>query len=226
MLIELHCHTSASFDSFAAPHKVVQRARAIGLGAIAVTDHDRIDGALRARDANTDPDFTVIVGEEVNSDCGDIIGLFLQQEIIARDWAGVIDEIHEQNGIALLPHPYRGHRLHDALIERVDLIEVFNARTREPYNAQARQLARSAGKTAVVGSDAHFLREIGGATIEIDGSDIKQSLLTGAFSAHESPAPRWAPSLSQAVKALKQGRYQRLPRHLAGAALRALGLKQ
>src|SRR6476619_1213597 len=78
--IDLHCHTSASFDSLSDPAKVVRAAADRGLTHLVVTDHDRIDGALRARDA-APPGLTVILGEEVRTSDGDLIAAYIDSPI-------------------------------------------------------------------------------------------------------------------------------------------------
>ena len=77
-VVDLHCHTSASFDSLSDPAAVARTAALRGITHLAITDHDRIDGALRARDAAT-PGLTVIVGSEVRTAQGDLIALFLER---------------------------------------------------------------------------------------------------------------------------------------------------
>ena len=81
--IDLHCHTSASFDSLSDPAKVVRAASDRGLTHLAITDHDRIDGALRARDAAPDG-LSVIVGQEVRTRAGDLIAAFIERPIDSR----------------------------------------------------------------------------------------------------------------------------------------------
>ena len=78
--IDLHCHTSASFDCLADPASVVKAAAKRGLTHIAITDHDRIEGALRARDA-APAGLTVIIGEEIKTSDGDLIALFLERAV-------------------------------------------------------------------------------------------------------------------------------------------------
>jgi hypothetical protein len=81
VFVDLHCHTSASFDSLASPRSVVAAAAARGLTHLAITDHDRIDGALRAaamRDAG-DYHFELVVGEEITTRRGHVVGLFLTE---------------------------------------------------------------------------------------------------------------------------------------------------
>src|SRR5689334_12571367 len=78
--VDLHCHTNASFDSLSDPRSVVKAAATRGLTHLAITDHDRIDGALRARDAAPDG-LLVIIGEEVRTADGDLIALFLDEAV-------------------------------------------------------------------------------------------------------------------------------------------------
>lgn len=104
--LDLHCHTSASFDCLASPDAVVRAAAARGLTHLAITDHDRIDGALRARDAAPDG-LTVIVGEEVRTADGDLVALFLTAPVAPhRPAAETIAEIRAQGGLVGIPHPF------------------------------------------------------------------------------------------------------------------------
>src|SRR5260221_1674741 len=104
--VDLHCHTSASFDSLADPRSVVRAASARGLTHIAITDHDRIDGALRARDA-APAGLTVIIGEECRTADGDLICLFLQGPVApGRPALQTIAEVRAQGGLVGIPHPF------------------------------------------------------------------------------------------------------------------------
>ncbi len=103
--VDLHCHSSASFDSRLKPDALLRLARAAGLTHVAVTDHDRIDGALRIRD-DAPPGLTIIVGEEVRTASGDVIGLYLERPIpggLSLD--ATIAAIREQGGMVGIPHP-------------------------------------------------------------------------------------------------------------------------
>ncbi|MBA2571097.1 MAG: PHP domain-containing protein [Chloroflexi bacterium] len=109
-LLDLHTHSSASFDSELLPEDLVAAVLAAGLTHVAVTDHDRIDGALRARDVAPDG-LTVIVGEEMRTISGDVIGLFLERPIASgMTVAETAAAIMEQRGIVGLPHPFDGRR--------------------------------------------------------------------------------------------------------------------
>ena len=168
--VDLHCHTSASFDCLASPESVVKAAATRGLTHLAITDHDRINGALEAQAAAPDG-LTVIVGQEVRTTEGDLIGTFLTRAV-PRDLspAEAIAAIREQGGLVGIPHPFdrlRGslgaalERLGD-LAARVDWIEAWNARlVFGDGNARAAALAHDSGVPAVSVSDAHTTLEIG-----------------------------------------------------------------
>lgn len=176
-VVDLHCHTSASFDSLSDPVAVARTAAERGVTHLAITDHDRIDGALRARDAAT-PTLTVIIGSEVRTAQGDLIALFLERPIAAGLPASeAIAAIRDQGGLVGIPHPFDGWRsslLGDgaglALLNEVDWIEGWNARLVAPGgNQRASELAAARGLPAVAVSDAHTLLEIGGAATIMTG---------------------------------------------------------
>ena len=167
--IDLHCHTNASFDSLASAESVVRAAAARGLTHLAITDHDRIDGALRARDA-TPAGLVVIVGEEIRTLEGDLICVFLERPIPSG--SPVLETIaaaRDQGALVGIPHPfdrYRASLLMDedmeALAERVDWLETWNARIAgRDGNERAATFARTHGLPGVAVSDAHSILEVG-----------------------------------------------------------------
>ncbi len=188
--VDLHCHTSASFDSLADPLKVVRAARDRGITHLAITDHDRIDGAIRAREAGIEG-ITVIVGEEVKTAGGDLICLFLREAIPpGLSPAETIARAREQGGLVGIPHPfdrYRGSvgKAEDeirALVGLVDWVEVHNARiVGGKGNEQAAELARSAGIPGVAVSDAHSILEIGVAATRLEGDPSTPAGLLAAL---------------------------------------------
>jgi len=188
--VDLHCHTSASFDSLADPLKVVRAARDRGITHLAITDHDRIDGALRAREAGIEG-ITVIVGEEVKTAGGDLICLFLHEVIPpGLSPAETIARAREQGGLVGIPHPfdrYRGSvgKAEDeirALVGLVDWVEAHNARiVGGKGNEQAAELARSAGIPGVAVSDAHSILEIGVAATRLEGDPSTPAGLLAAL---------------------------------------------
>jgi predicted metal-dependent phosphoesterase TrpH len=158
---DFHIHSCYSHDSLMRPEMILATAKRKGLDVVAITDHDTILGGLEGRKYQEKYGVQVIVGSEVNSDAGDIIGLGIQEEIRSRAWKDVIDEIRDQGGVVVLPHPYRSHRSVQDLAGAVDLVEVWNARSTPEQNTRALELASRLGKRGLMGSDAHLFREIG-----------------------------------------------------------------
>ena len=175
MRLDLHVHTNYSTDSWATLDEIIGAAARRGLDGLAITDHNTIDGALELRE--TAP-FQVIVGEEVGTSEGEIIGLFLQEPIPAGlSPDETIAAIHDQGGLVYVPHPWDRLRRHSALgrsarerlIDQVDVVEVFNARViLSRDNALARELALAHGLAMGAGSDAHMAAEIGSAYVEME----------------------------------------------------------
>jgi len=190
--IDLHCHTSASFDCLARPVHVVKAAAARGLTHLIVTDHDRIEGALAARELAPDS-LTVIVGEEIRTRDGDLIGAFLQR-VVPPGMSAVetVAAIREQGGLVGAPHPFdrmRGSVLTDAgmsgLAPLVDWIEVHNARLVGGGNERAAAFARGRGLAGVAVSDAHSILEVGVAYTALDGDPSTPAGLLAALAGAE-----------------------------------------
>jgi predicted metal-dependent phosphoesterase TrpH len=176
---DLHTHSRASFDSLASPASLVRTAANRGLTHLAITDHDRIDGALEAREraAELAPDLAVIVGEEIKTADGDLIGLFLDRAIEPGLSAGeTIAEIRGQGGLVGIPHPFdrfRGSLLRDAAMERlaplVDWVEGHNGRVAVGRgNERATEFALAHGLGRIAVSDAHSAFEVGVAYTAFD----------------------------------------------------------
>lgn len=187
--IDLHCHTSASFDSLASPEAVVRAAARRGLTHLAITDHDRIDGALRARDAAPDG-LTVIVGEEIRTADGDLIAVFLERAVApGRPATDTIAEVREQGGLVGIPHPFdrfRGSILKDPRLEAtgrlVDWVEAHNARVvGGTGNERAADFARRLALPGVAVSDAHSTLEVGVAYTVLDGDPSTPAGLLAAL---------------------------------------------
>ena len=190
-------HTAFSRDCDTSPAVVVKRCREMGLNCIAITDHNSISGALAVRKL---ADFMVIVGEEVKSSQGDIIGLFLEEEI-PRGLSPLetVRLIKDQGGLVMVPHPFdavrRGPLSPIALREilpYVDLIEVLNARTILPRDLKrCHSLAEETRVTPVGVSDAHTPGELGSTYMELDGFDgsapsFKEAVEGGRIVGHRS----------------------------------------
>jgi predicted metal-dependent phosphoesterase TrpH len=170
VLCDLHMHTNRSHDCTVDPADLIMHAEAIGLGAIAVTDHNVFGGALETLELARDHELVVIPGEEVKTDGqGEVIGLFLREEIPrGMSFADTVAAIKEQGGLVYLPHPFdRMHSIADpATLQRhladIDIFEVYNARLLfEAYNDEALRFARKYNLTMGAGSDAHVLQGVG-----------------------------------------------------------------
>lgn len=159
--VALHIHTHYSYDSNLSPTTLVDVARRMGFDCIAVTDHNLIDGA---REAQATGGIRVIVGEEISSRDGHIVGLFLERPVPPRmSGEDTCAAIHEQGGLALAAHPFAslcrnslGGAL-DRLTSHLDAIEVHNAQNPLPWEDwRAARFARASGLPAYAGMDAHL----------------------------------------------------------------------
>jgi predicted metal-dependent phosphoesterase TrpH len=197
--IDLHCHTSASFDSLASPRAVVRAAAARGLTHLAVTDHDRIDGALRARDA-APAELTVIVGEEIKTADGDLIGIFLHEAVPPGLSASeTIAAIRGQGGLVGIPHPFdrlRGFgRKSGAQVESiadlVDWVESYNARViGGTANERAALFALDHHLPGLAASDSHTVMEVGVSYNSVRGDPATPEAMLAALSAVETNPAR------------------------------------
>ena len=188
--IDFHVHSCYSPDSLLRPDSIIKTAKRRGLSGVAVTDHDTIRGGIETlKLAKDEEDFIVIVGAEIKTNIGDLIGIFLEREIKSHEFSEVASEIRQQGGIVILPHPYRTFPSLDTqnseVISNVDLIEGFNARAKSNVlNLKAQELGLKAKKPLTGGSDAHFAHEIGkGVTlfgdIPLQQDAIRTALLKG-----------------------------------------------
>lgn len=179
MKVDLHCHTEVSWDCSTALEDIPAQCRKHGIRVQAITDHNEIKGAqMLKRMVEEDPetDLTIIVGEEIMTSEGEIIGLFLNQRIEpGLSPEETVRQIHEVDGLALLPHgfdPYKRFRLTPDARARVekelDIVETFNARVSRPrFNEAAVKWAKDNGVVMSAGSDAHRLADIGAAWVEV-----------------------------------------------------------
>jgi predicted metal-dependent phosphoesterase TrpH/glycosyltransferase involved in cell wall biosynthesis len=184
--VDLHMHTDHSGDCVTPVDVLLATARERGLGAIAVTDHNVIGGALAARAKADEYGIKVIVGEEVmTGEQGEVIGLFLEEQIPrGMTLEATIAEIHRQGGLVYVPHPFdRMHSVPDyenllKVIPDLDALEVFNPRIAIPaYNEEA---VRFAGKYRIVGgagTDAHVAQGLGAVRIRMHDFDGPEEFL-------------------------------------------------
>ncbi|MFW9965450.1 MAG: PHP domain-containing protein, partial [Candidatus Sifarchaeia archaeon] len=161
---DVHIHTHHSYDSLLAPQKLVRSAYRVGLSAIVVTDHNTTRGGFYSITAakNSGLDLAVFVGAEIKTEYGDVIGLFLNDEIKSRTYHDVIDEILAQDGIVYLPHPFASYSsVKDMDLSRIQVLEAYNGRNNLRQNRESLELARKLGIPILGGSDAHLQHEVG-----------------------------------------------------------------
>jgi len=178
---ELHCHTVCSHDSSNQLEPLLRTARQRGLSRLAITDHNRIGCALKAREM--DPDL-IVVGEEILTTGGELLAYYLSEEIPARlSPMETIARLKQQGAFIAVPHPFdlrrHGWKM-DVLLEilpHVDALEVFNARClRGGLNDRALAFAQEQGMRMQAGSDAHSLVELGLSTVALPAFDTPDEL--------------------------------------------------
>ena len=177
--IDLHVHTYYSHDSTITPKELVTFAKKRGLDAVAVTDHDTIEGALRI---SLHERFLVVPGIEVATKDGHVLGLNMHERVPSmQDVHTTIQKIHEAGGIAIAAHPtalYRG-KLRNHLTQEFDAIEVINASS-IPFNFSNRinrTLAEGLNLPQTGGSDAHYAPEIGMAFAKVEADPEKEEII-------------------------------------------------
>jgi predicted metal-dependent phosphoesterase TrpH len=186
MKYDFHTHSKYSADGYVEPKTMVKLAAKVGLSGIAVTDHNTIKGGLNAKKYENN-EIQVIVGSEILTDKGEIIGIFLTEEIKSFHFIEVIEEIKAQNGVVVVPHPFdriRNTSLHPTKYNAsfIDSVEVFNSRcVRQVYNNMAVDYAKENNLNIIAGSDAHFENEIGNAGVITESDNIKEAVLSGDF---------------------------------------------
>ncbi len=186
MRIDMHVHTCYSADSNLGLADIVQAVEDGLIDGLAITDHNEIKGAQELQQFAP---FPVIVGEEIMTEDGEIIGYFLSKRIEAGlPLLETINQIKEQGGLVAVPHPF--DRLRTSALKRnkldlvtkyLDMIEVFNSRNVfKQDNQLAQEFAEKAGLLKIAGSDAHTKPEIGAAWIEIETFKGASDFLTKA----------------------------------------------
>ena len=211
--VDLHLHTMWSGDATTTPDELEDAIRASGVDVVCITDHGTTNGALALRDRLP---CRVIVGEELRTWAGEVIGLFLTERLpfgLKPDEA--VAAIHDQGGLVYVPHPFDPVRhclredVLDDLVARgsVDALEVFNAKVSLAHlNERARTYAEAHGLPAGAGSDAHEPSAVGAAYVEMpdfDGPrDFLAKLAEGVVVGHQWDRPRrWRPRIVPSTRA-------------------------
>jgi predicted metal-dependent phosphoesterase TrpH len=216
VLCDLHMHTEHSHDCTVPVGALLEYAEAQGLGAIAVTDHNVFRGAQEAVERARGRELVVIPGEEIKTDAGEVIGLFLEREIPrGMSMGDTIAAIREQNGVVYLPHPFdRLHTIPDAPtlhrhLAEIDVFEVYNARLLfEGFNDEALRFARKYNLTMGAGSDAHVLQGVGTGLVRMRAFETPEEFLISLRSAEILRRPKSLVYL-QGLKWVAQARERR-----------------
>ncbi len=196
--VDLHSHTIYSKDCLTRPEEAIARARRLGLDKLAITEHNNLAGALRAKELAPD---LIIVGEEIMTTHGELIAYFVKEEV-PRDLSPqeTIRRLREQGAVIAIPHPLDSLRnsamgLANVMevIDQVDAIEVRNARCVRPQdNLAALALAQERGLLITAGSDAHIPFELGHCYVEMpafedDAESFVDALQSAKPMGKESP---------------------------------------
>ncbi|MCX6004067.1 MAG: PHP domain-containing protein [Chloroflexi bacterium] len=181
---DLHVHTHYSVDSNMSLKKLIETCQRKGINCVAVADHGTTKGG---RELSKIAPFKVIVCEEILTPYGEVMGLFLQEDIPNKlTLDETIKQIKEQGGLICIPHPFdrvrpsafRNTAILESVVNKVDIIEVFNARSLFPgIEEKARSLAKKYNKCVSAGTDAHSSLEIGYAYVEMDDFNTKEEYL-------------------------------------------------
>lgn len=184
--VDCHMHTFASGDAVTTIDQLGQRVDEEGLDVVCITDHHEISAAVLAQ-AERSIGARIVVGEEIRTPAGEVIGLFLNERIpYVLPLDEVVGRIRSQGGIIYAPHPFdpirngmREHTLRRLHSEgMLDVIEVFNAKTaKDEFNQAAKAIADELGLPGAAGSDAHDPIDIGTAWVEMPDFDGPASFL-------------------------------------------------
>jgi predicted metal-dependent phosphoesterase TrpH len=196
--VDLHMHTDHSHDCETPVEVLLATAKEVGLGAIAVTDHNEISGALEAREKAKAAGVKVIVGEEVKTaEQGEVIGLFIEEKIPrGLSMVETVAEIKRQGGLVYVPHPFdRMHAVPDyehlpAILDDIDAIEVFNPRVAiGAFNEEAVRFAAKYRIVAGAGSDSHVAQGLGSVRIRMHDFDGPREFLQSLRDAEITTKP-------------------------------------
>ena len=210
MKADLHVHSCYSFDCGMSLETIVKQCTKRGINCVAIADHGTIAGALRLREMAP---FKVIVAEEVLTPAGEIMGVFLEQEVPSGiPVEEAFARIKDQGALVCIPHPFdymRGINQKvqplESLVPNIDIIEVYNARALAlgTSNKKARLFAEKHGLLHSAGSDAHTSHEIGHAYVEMpdfEGKDeYRSALAQGTIHGHRTCPLVHVPTTSETL---------------------------
>ncbi|MFB6112263.1 MAG: PHP domain-containing protein [Halobacteriaceae archaeon] len=213
---ELHAHSDASHDGRDPVDLLLEQAAALGLDALAVTDHDTIHASLAAERLAPEYGLIGIPGLEVTSEAGHVLALGVREEIPAGlPFSETVARIRDCGGVAVIPHPFQksrhgvAHRVTETALASADAIEVYNSRLLTGRaNRRAERFARSHSVPMTAGSDAHISEMIGQAPTQLDTTDrslngILTAIREGRTSFEGKRTP-WRISIRQALGGVRR----------------------
>ncbi|WP_276301044.1 PHP domain-containing protein [Halorussus lipolyticus] len=214
--VELHAHSSLSYDGRDPVELLLEQASAVGLDALAVTDHDEIEASLSAVEQAEEYGLVGIPGMEVSSAAGHVLGLGIRERVPAGlSFGETLDRIREQGGVAVVPHPFQKSRsgvmanITESELAEADAIEVYNSRLLTGRgNRKAKRFAERRGLPQTAGSDAHISEMVGQAVTRIDADErssaaILDAILDGRTTVEGKRTP-WHISFRQAAGGAKR----------------------
>jgi len=214
--VELHCHSSLSYDGRDPVERLLAAGRAAGLDAITVTDHDEIAASLEAIELAPEYDMLGIPGMEVSSEAGHVLAIGVEELVPeGLSFEATLDRIHDRGGIAIVPHPFQESRhgvmanIDTAQLATADAIEVYNSRLLTGRaNRTARRFARENDLPMTAGSDAHIAEMVGRATTAVDAEKptvdaVLEAIVEGRTTPEGRRTP-WHISFRQAAGGAKR----------------------
>jgi predicted metal-dependent phosphoesterase TrpH len=183
--VELHCHSALSHDGRDPVGLILEQAKAVGLDAIAVTDHDQIEASLEVAERAPDYGLVGIPSMEITTRAGHVLGIGVRERVPpGLSFGETLDRIREQGGVAVVPHPFQKSRsgvvanIDRAELIKADAIEVYNSRLLTGRgNRRAKAFARRHRIPMTAGSDAHISEMVGQAVTRIDAAPDVQAIL-------------------------------------------------
>ncbi len=216
LTVELHAHSALSYDGRDQVEMLLAQAAAVGLDALAVTDHDEFEASLEAVDLAPEYDLIGIPAMEVTSTAGHVLAMGIKEAIPADlSFLDTLEAIHDAGGIAIIPHPFQKSRSGVASkvsrtdLAKADAIEVYNSRLLTGRaNRQAQTFAETHDLPQTAGSDAHIAEMVGQAVTAVDpetetAAGIVQAIRTGRTSVEGQRTP-WHISFRQAAGGAKR----------------------
>jgi predicted metal-dependent phosphoesterase TrpH len=214
--VELHTHSEHSYDGRDSVDLLLEQAAAVGLDAIAITDHDEIDGSLEAVSRAPDYGLVAIPGMEVTSEAGHVLALGVSEAVPAGlSFADTLAAIADQGGVSVVPHPFQESRsgvlanISKDQLARADAIEIYNSRLLTGRsNRQAARFARRRSLPTTAGSDAHISEMVGQAVTRVDAAEptaeaILEAIREGRTTVEGKRTP-WHISFRQAAGGAKR----------------------